>query len=99
MKTSAEVEMQTSHPYVIGSSYFFQTITNYFTGRLVAVWERELVIESAAWIPECGRFSNFLVTGKPENCEPYPVAARVILSRESIVSITAWVHALPSVQK
>ena len=98
MKVSMKSK-KAEHPYVIGRSYLIRTITNYYTGRLVAVFDRELVITSAAWIPQCGRFANFLNTGVPEECEPYPDAAEVVVSREGIVDCVPFVHALPRVQK
>lgn len=88
-----------THPYVVGRSYFIRTITNYFTGRLVAVYDRELVITLAAWIPDTGRLADFLVHGTPNECEPFPDAAELILSRESVVDVVPFVHDLPRAQK
>jgi hypothetical protein len=87
------------HPYVIGQNYLVRTVTFYYTGRLVAVYANELVIDRAAWIPDCGRFSQFLQSGEPAECEPYPESAQVIVSRQSITDCLPWVTGLPRTQK
>ena len=42
----------------IGKCYLIRTVTMIDTGRLVAVTDKELVLEDAAWIPDTGRFSD-----------------------------------------
>jgi hypothetical protein len=92
-------ETARSHPYVVGRNYFIRTVTFYFTGRLVAVYKGEIVIDKAAWIPSCGRFTQFLLHGQPNECEPFPEAAQVIIMRVSVTDCVPWVHELPRTQK
>lgn len=55
-----------------GRDYFIQTVTAFYQARLVAVTERFLVVKDGAWIPDTGRFSDF-VKGKDANeIEPLP---------------------------
>jgi hypothetical protein len=35
-----------AHPYVIGEAYFMRTVTHHYTGRLVAVYDNELVFDT-----------------------------------------------------
>ena len=39
-KENMKPKKQVEHPYVIGRSCLIRTITNYYTGRLVAVYDR-----------------------------------------------------------
>ena len=87
------------HPYIVGRNYLIRTLTFYYTGRLEHVYDGELVITAASWIPDCGRFGDFVNTGVPAECEPFPEAAQVVVSRLAIVDAMPWVHDLPRRQK
>ena len=68
----------------IGENYLIRTVTMIQTGRLVAVTDRELVIEDAAWIADTGKFANALATGDFSEVEPFP-AGRVIVGRGAVI--------------
>lgn len=78
-----------SNPFMItGKDYFIRTVTHYFTGRLVWVGEKEIVLENVAWIADTGRFNEF-VAGKTVNeVEPFPAESTVIIGRGSIIDMT-----------
>lgn len=84
-------------PYVLGEKYFIRTISNYFTGKLVSIHERSLVLSDAAWIPDTGRFSDSLKTGQFNEVEPYP--GEVIVNMDAIVDASVFNHELPRQQK
>lgn len=98
MLGSSSPKQAASHPYVIGSSVFVRTVTMNFTGRLVAVYETELVLEDAAWIADSGRFSVALATGVLNEVEPYP-PGYVVVSRPAICDVSIWAHPLPRAVK
>lgn len=83
--------------YEVGKSYLFRTVTHYLTGKLEAVHDQELVISTAAWIADTGRFHDCLAKGTLSEVEPMP--GRVIIGRGSIVDVSEWNHPLPTVQK
>jgi hypothetical protein len=83
----------TAAPWVVGCAYFIRTVTMHVIGRLVAVYEHELVLEDAAWVADSGRFANALKTGALSEVEPFISA--VIVGRGSIIDATEWGHALP----
>jgi len=89
---------QTKNPYEIGKNYFIQTVTHYYTGKLIEVLPQELVLEEASWIADTGRFSDFIKDGKFNEAEPYP-SGRLIVGRGSLVQAFQWSHVLPRVQK
>jgi hypothetical protein len=90
-------EPVTGGPWKIGTNYLIRTVTMTLTGKLVAAHAAELVLESAAWIADTGRFADALSKGTLNEIEPMP--GRVIVGRGSIVDATEWLHALPTVQK
>jgi hypothetical protein len=76
-----------------GKSYLVQTVTHYYTGRLMNKSLSELVLEEAAWIPSTGRFHEALRTGTLEEVEPFVDPVTVNLG--AVVAVTPWRHALP----
>jgi hypothetical protein len=83
-------------PWIIGKNYHIRTVTHYWTGRLVAVTQQEIVLENAAWIADTGRFSDFFSEG-PSEVEP--VHGPVIIGRGAIVDAQSWTISLPRAQK
>jgi hypothetical protein len=81
-------------PWRVGTAYHIRTVTHHYTGRLVAVYEHELVIDEAAWIADDGRFAAALRTGVLEEIEPYP-GGQVIIGRGAVIDASEWVHELP----
>jgi hypothetical protein len=86
------------HPYKIGEKYFIRTITHYYTGKLSAVFEHELVLEHAAWIADAGRFSNALAKGELSEIEPFP-DGEIIVGRGALIDACLWSHELPAAVK
>ena len=81
----------------MGENYFIRTVTMILVGRLDAVYETELVLSSASWIADTGRFYNALKEGKLNEVEPF--TNDVIVGRSSIIDATIWKHKLPKEQK
>lgn len=86
-----------THSLKIGTNYFIQTVTFFYTGRLVAVTDTDIVLEDAAWIADTGRFADCLQTGKLLEVEPFRDPA--IIGRGVFVAATVWPHPLPRVQQ
>lgn len=87
------------HPYELEANYYIRTVTMNYTGKLVAVYEHELVLTDAAWIAEDNRFATSLETGEFREVEPFPNGRRVIIGRGAIVDATHVEWALPRTQK
>lgn len=82
----------------IGKNIAIRGVTMIDIGRLVAVYQKEIVIEDASWIPETERWAQFLSEGSYKECEPYP-AGRVVIGRGSICEVSEWTHSIPRGQK
>lgn len=95
-KVSAKSVSDSRGPYKVGENYFLRTVTHHLTGKLVAVYDKELVLSSAAWIADDGRFSQALATGNVNEVEPFPSDEQVIVGRGSLIDCVRWKHALPT---
>lgn len=94
----AESAPKDGHPYTIGDCYFIRTVTMFHTGRLVAVYKNELVLEDAAWIADTDRFSDFLAgTVEAKEFEGFP--SQVIVNRGAIIDVSPWKNKLPRGRK
>ncbi len=98
----AEVEGgDESNPYMkCRAVYFVRTVTQYLTGRLVWVGDKELVFADACWIADTGRFADFL-KDKNKVCEsePFPKTSYVIVGRGSIVDMVEYIPGTITEQK
>ena len=72
-------------PWKCGKKYLIRTVTMTVTGKLVRVYPHELVLETAAWIADTGRFSDAVRTGTFDEIEPFPLKEVVIIGRGSII--------------
>jgi hypothetical protein len=84
-------------PWEIEQAYLIRTCTHYYSGRLVEVFDQELVLDDAAWITDTGRYFDCLKKGTLNEIEPIP--GRVIIGRGAIVEAAIWPHKLPDKQK
>lgn len=84
-------------PYKIGENYLIRTVTMIQVGRLEWVGDKELVLSSASWVADTGRFHDALKTGKLNEVEPF--VDDVIIGRGSIIDASVWTHKLPKEQK
>ena len=82
---------------MLGEKYLIRTVTSYYTGRITAITETDLVLGDAAWIANTGRFHTVLATGLLDEVEPF--IHPVIVSRGGIIDATVWTHDLPREQK
>lgn len=83
--------------FEVGKAYLIRSVTFYYTGRIKAITDSDIVLEKAAWIASIGRFYDCLKTGTFDEVEPF--VEDVILPRGAIVDATFWKHALPEEQK
>jgi len=85
------------HPYEIGKNYLIRTVTMIDTGRIVAVFPQEIVVEDAAWIADTGRFTGALQSCNFNEVEPFP-EGKLVIGRGSIID-AVQIPTLPRLQK
>ena len=83
----------------IGKAYLVRTVTDYWSGSLVAIDSNWVVLDSAAWIPDTGRFAQFAAGGDPMEVEPLPDGERVVIAIGAICAVVPYRGALPRKQK
>jgi len=88
-----------NHPFKIGKSYLIRTVTMIYTGKLEAVYDKELVISSAAWIAETKPWAESVKTGEFNEVEPYPDKCLVTIGRGAILDASPVDWKLPREQK
>lgn len=81
------------NPVKLGNAVFIRTVTMYYTGRIVEILDKVLILTDAAWIADTGRFSQALEKGVLGEVEPYPNP--VAINRDHILDVTMWNHTLP----
>ena len=97
MFNKPELASATVEPWEIGKNYLIRTVTMIDTGKLVAVGPSELVLESAAWIADTGRFAGALTSCSFSEVEPFP-EGKLIIGRGSIID-AVQIGNLPRSQK
>lgn len=85
-------------PWNVGKNYFIRTVTHHHTGRLVAVYPAELVMEDAAWIADDGRFADALKNETFNEVEPFPSGRQIIIGRGSVIDAVE-INTIPTSQR
>lgn len=87
----------TGMPFKIGKNYFIRTVTMYYTGQLIDVKGQWLILSSASWIADTGRFHDFLKSGTCNEYESF--IDLVYIPITAVIDITEWTHQLFRGQK
>lgn len=80
-----------------GDTLIIRTVTMTITGRVVACSPTWIILDTAAWIADSGRWADAIATGSLSEVEPMGDGVRV--ARAAIVDVAPWRHALPTVQQ
>ena len=87
----------TTAPYIIGAKYLIRTVTHTYTGKLIWVGEKELVLDTCAWIADSGRWSDAVLNGSLDEVEP--MGDGKVIGRGAIVDASIINWELPTKQK
>ena len=93
----SDKNLEGGHPYKVGKNYLIRTVTMTQVGKLEYVGDKELVLSSASWIADTGRFYTALKTGELNEVEPF--INDPIIGRGAIIDACIWDHDLPKEQK
>jgi len=80
------------HVFTVGERYLIRTVTMFIVGKLEQVTENELVLSSASWVADTGRFNDALKNGSFTDVEPF--INDVIVGRRALIDATIWNHKL-----
>jgi hypothetical protein len=82
----------------IGRSVLIRTVTMFAAGVLVRVYDQELLLESASWVADTGRWTQALKSGDFGEVEMSDTEEFVIIGRGGIIDANVIpIH--PSAQK
>jgi hypothetical protein len=87
------------HFFEVGKNYIVRTVTMIYTGKLVDVGATELVLVDCSWIPDTGRYMQFVADGLVKECEPFPDGRRVVIGRGGLMDAVVLEKPLPRSQK
>ncbi len=76
--------------FEVGTRVFIRTVAYYYLGEVTEVSEDSVMLKDAYWIPNTGKFGNFLMEGKPELKEKYPMP--VTLNSRLFTDWVVWPH-------
>jgi len=87
-------------PWQVGKSYLFRLVTHAWTGRIIWVGDKEISIETAAWVADTGRFTSCQTDMMNDSdSEIEPVKRNVVIGRGAIVDAIEWLSELPTEPK
>jgi hypothetical protein len=85
---------------MVGHPYFFRTMTYHMLGAVTGWFTAKdsmfVCLENASWIPDSGRFMQFIRDGVLNEVEP---VGRCMVNLSTVTDIFPWKHPLPKDQK
>jgi hypothetical protein len=84
-------------PYEVGKNYIIRTVTHTYTGKLIWVGDKELVLENPAWVADSGRWMQAVQNGTLDEVEP--MNEKTIVGRGAIIDASVISWDLPKTQK
>lgn len=72
------------HPFTVGQFFHLETVTKFFVGTVVAVSDKEIILNDAAWVAHMGRPHQYFKGTAPTSLEPLGDGYGVC--RDSLVS-------------
>ena len=85
-----KVEKTEKHGYYpVGNQVMIRTVTMIYVGTLIDVTKEEFILTKAAWIPDSGRWNEFMKDGNnASEVEPYVQSEVVIVSRGASLDVS-----------
>lgn len=85
-----------SYDDFIGKKMFFRTVTYHCLGKVIKIIGSFFQLETASWIPDDGRFMQFIKEGKLNEVEP---VGTMFINITTVVDMFLWKHSLPTKQQ
>ena len=85
-----------SYEDLVGSAYYFRTVTYHLVGKIKKIVGRFAYLESASWVADSGRFMNAIKDGTLNEVEPTGVA---FINLDAVTDFFPWKHSLNLEQK
>jgi len=72
-----------------GGIVFIRTVTFYYTGRIKNIVGQFIHLEDACWIPDTGRFANFMQGTPTDTLETEPMG-ETFVNIDSVIDISPY---------
>lgn len=72
--------------FEIGKPYVIQTVTAFYKGILLHVDDKEFTLDDCSWVPDTGRFNEFVNDdSKVNEEEPFAKETKVYIGRGALI--------------
>ena len=72
---------------MVGTAFFFRTVTYHLLGRVKRTFGKFVELEDAAWIADSGRFMDFIKSGTVNESEP---VSSVFVNMDTVTDFYQW---------
>jgi hypothetical protein len=86
-----------SHAFKEGQCVFIRCVIYHYIGVIEEITDSHIVLSTASWVADSGRFYTALKDGKLNEVEPMPHG--VTINRDAIIDFSPWRHDAPTSQK
>lgn len=80
---------------LIGKAWFFRTVTYHMVGKVTKIIGSFVQLENASWIPDSGRFMQFIKNGTTNEVEP---VGTCFVNIDTVTDFFPWNNKLPKEQ-
>ena len=94
--TAEEQKEVNTYEDLIGSKWFFRTVTYHMVGEVKKIVGRFAFMKNASWVADSGRFMNAIKDGTLSEVEPVGDA---FINLDTVVDFFPFKHKLPTEQK
>jgi hypothetical protein len=88
--------ISSDHPFRVGESYFFRTVTYHFVGTIKEIIGKWIILKDASWVADSGRFHVALEKGELSEVE---YMDKAILNMDTITDASMWNNKIPKESK
>ena len=85
-----------SYQDLVGEKLFLRGVTMYHVGEVKKVVGRFIHLKNSSWVPDTGRFMQFIKDGVLNEVEP---VGESFINMDTVVDFFPWKHKLPSEQQ
>lgn len=86
-------------PLGVGAPIFLRTLTNYYLGYYGGDYGEYILIDSAIWVANTGRYGDFMQNGADLDAPGLELEAAdntLYVNAKTVVDVCRWRHAMPT---
>jgi len=85
------------HGFEVGKAYFIRSVTHHYLGKVIAITDLSIVMNSCVWVADDGRFNRMVNGDWDSNSErePYGEKRRVQVFLGGMIDAVEWEYDIP----